>query len=232
MKNFILYITLLFVGIGNSQEINQFDANGNRHGVWKKKFDDTEQIRYEGEFNHGREIGLFKFYKLIKKKSVLTATKEFNDSNLSAKVKFLSSKGKVISEGKMIGKTYVGDWIYYHNNSTKVMTSETYTNEGLLTGKRLVYYKTGQLAEEANYVNGKLEGVSKWISLKNVVLKEFIYENNELHGIAKYHNPKGELLAEGNYKRGKKVGIWKYYENGKLIEEKDFNKISKKKTKQ
>lgn len=218
--------------IGWSQDINQLDANGERHGIWKKNFEGTKQVRYQGEFNHGKEVGEFKFYKLLKKKSVLTATKQFNSEDNSAQVKFLSSRGKVISEGKMLGKLYVGKWTYYHNRTKGVMTLENYNDKGFLEGEKRVFYKGGKVAESANYVNGKLQGESKWLSEKGVVLKAFIYDNDELHGISKYYNGKAELVAEGHYKRGKKAGIWKYYENGKLTEEKDFSKVLKRKKQQ
>jgi len=229
----ITLITLFFITtLVSAQEINQLDTNGERHGIWKKNFEGTKQVRYEGEFNHGKEIGLFKFYKYIKKKSVLTATKQFNNDDNAAYVNFLSSRGKVISEGKMNDKLYVGKWTYYHNNSAKIMTLETYTNEGKLQGKRLVYYEDGQIAEEANYINGSLEGNSNWYSKKGTVIKSFVYENNELHGNAKYFSEEGVMLAEGSYKRGKKTGIWKYYNKGKLVKEKDFTYIPKYKKKQ
>ncbi len=216
-----------------SQDINQFDTNGKRHGIWKKNFDGTNQVRYHGEFAHGKEVGEFKFYKLIKKKSVLTAVKQFNTNDNSAYVKFLSSRGKVISEGKMLGKLYVGEWNYFHNKSDRIMTLEYYNDKGQLQGEKLVYYKDGEIAERANYIDGKLQGESKWYSVKGVVLKAFIYDNNELHGIAQYYNGKNELLAEGHYKRGKKAGLWKYYENGDLTNEKDFSApVNKRKKKQ
>lgn len=227
MNTKAIYLFLFVCSIGWAQEINQFDADGNRHGIWKKNFDGTQQIRYEGEFSHGKEIGLFKFYILVKKKSVLSATKLFNDSDNSAEVKFLTSRGKTISEGKMVGKTYVGKWIYYHKNSDKIMTVETYDDNGVLQGERLVYYDNGQLAEKANYINGKMEGPSEVYSLKGVVLKSFIYESGELHGPTKSFNGKGELLSEGQYKRGKKTGTWKYYENNKLVDEKNFTYVPK-----
>jgi antitoxin component YwqK of YwqJK toxin-antitoxin module len=221
-------ILLFFVCVmGWSQDINQFDAEGKRHGVWKKNFEGTDQLRYEGEFDHGKEIGLFKFYILVKKKSVLSATKLFNANDDSAEVKFLTSRGKTISEGEMVGKTYVGKWIYYHKNSDKIMTIETYDDNGVLQGERLVYYDNGQLAEKANYINGKIEGLSEVYSLKGVVLKSFMYENGELHGPSKSFNGKGEMLSEGQYKRGKKTGIWKFYENNKLIDEKNFTYVPK-----
>jgi antitoxin component YwqK of YwqJK toxin-antitoxin module len=214
-----------------AQNINQFDAEGKRHGIWKKNFEGTEQIRYEGQFYHGKEIGLFKFYILVKKKSILSATKLFNPNDDSAEVKFLTSRGKTISEGKMVGKTYVGKWVYYHKNSDKIMTVETYDDNGVLQGERLVYYDNGQLAEKTTYVDGKIQGRSEVYSLKGVVLKSFIYENGELHGPSKSFNGKGELLSEGQYKQGKKTGVWKFYENNKLIEEKNFSYIPKLKKK-
>lgn len=232
MKHITLIILFFISTSIFAQDINQFDVNGKRHGIWKKTFKATNQVRYLGEFIHGKEIGLFKFYKLIKKKSILTATKQFNENDNTAYVKFLSSGGKVISEGKMNGKIYVGKWTYYHKNSTKIMTDESYDIDGKLHGKRFVYYENGQIAEEANYISGSLERSSKWYSRKGVVVKAFIYENNELHGIAKYYDEEGVILAEGQYKRDKKTGVWKYYSNGKLVKEKDFTYIPKYKKKQ
>ena len=227
MKFTYFYIFLLMSLISFSQGINQFDANGKRHGIWKKTFDGTEILRYEGEFFHGKEIGLFKFYKNIRKKAVLTATKLFNKTDNSAYVTFLSSRGKLISEGKMNGKTYVGEWKYYHKRNDNLLTLEHYNPKGILSGERFVYYENGQIAEKQYYKAGKLDGISVWFSEKNVILKEFIYLNGELNGVSKYYNPKGELITEGQYKKGKKYGIWKYYENGKLIKEKDFTYKSK-----
>lgn len=232
MKTITTTILFLFSTIILSQDINQVDANGERHGNWEKKFTGTDQIRYKGEFNHGKEIGLFKFYELVKKKSVLSATKEFNEDDNIAFVRFLASNGKVISEGKIDGKLNVGQWKYYHKGSDKIMTVENYNDNGQLNGDRIVYYKEGMIAEEANYINGSLEGISKWFSPNGVEIKTFIYEKNELHGIAKYHNDKGEILAEGLYKRGRKTGVWKYFTDGKLVKEEDFTYIPKLKKKQ
>ncbi|WP_034041150.1 toxin-antitoxin system YwqK family antitoxin [Wocania ichthyoenteri] len=222
MKHTFIYLLFFISSLTFAQSINQFDANGKRHGIWKKTFQDTNVLRYEGEFFHGKEIGLFKFYKNIKKKAVLTATKQFNKTDNKAYVKFLSSKGKLISEGQMNGKTYIGEWKYYQNRNDNLLTLEHYNSKGVLDGERFVYYENGQIAEKQTYKNGKLDGISVWYSEKNIVLKEFIYENGELHGVSKYYNPKGELITEGQYKKGKKHGIWKYYENGKLIDKKDF----------
>lgn len=214
-----------------AQETNQLDSNGERHGIWKKYFENTQILRYEGEFNHGKEIGVFKFYKNIRNKPVLSATKLFNANDDIAEVKFLASNGKVISEGQMDGKIYIGTWRYFQKNSDVLLTLEHYNDKGALTGEQLVYYPNSNIAEKRNYVNGKLEGIALWFSSKNVVLKEMVYDNDELHGPAKFYNPKGELVSEGQYKRDKKDGVWKYYESGQLVNEKDFTYIRKYKKK-
>ncbi|WP_282122232.1 toxin-antitoxin system YwqK family antitoxin [Algibacter mikhailovii] len=220
-------IMILCHGVVISQELNAFDADGKRHGSWKKYFDETKLIRYEGQFDHGKEIGTFKFYKKIRNRAVLSATKTFNKNDNTAQVKFLASNGKVISEGTMDGKIYVGTWKYFHKNSDALLTIEHYNNTGVLINERLVYYPNGQIAEKQTYNAGKLEGNAIWYSLKNVVMKHLVYSNGELHGPAKFFNPKGELISEGQYKRDKKDGVWKYYENGKLVREKDFTYIPK-----
>lgn len=227
MKNTIIFLLLSISSIVYSQEINQFDTNGKRHGDWKKTFEGTKAVRYEGQFNHGKEVGLFKFYKYINKKSVLSATKQFNETNNLADVKFFTSKGKVISEGQMDGKKYIGIWNYYHKNSKQLLRTEQYDNNGLQQGELLVYYDNGTIAERSNYKDGKLEGKSVWYNEKAIAVKEFIFENDELHGLSKYYSNEGDLLIEGVYRSGKKHGIWKYYENGKLKEEKDFTRRSK-----
>ncbi|NMH88630.1 toxin-antitoxin system YwqK family antitoxin [Flavivirga algicola] len=216
-------LAILIYGSSFSQSVNQFDENGKRHGIWKKTFKNTNVLRYEGEFSHGKEIGVFKFYKNIRKKPVLTATRTFNENDNKTYVKFFTSRGKLISEGTMDGKLYVGTWKYYQKNSDKLLTLEHYNNKGNLHGERFVYYPDGQVAEKQNYIDGKLDGASTWYSVKDVVLKSFIYVNGELHGDSKFYNPKGELITEGRYKHGKKHGIWKYYENGKLVNQKDFS---------
>ncbi len=227
MKTAFTTLVLFATMLASSQEINKLDANGKNHGIWRKNFENTNVIRYEGEFLHGKEIGLFKFYKNVKNKAVLSATKEFNADNNKAYVKFLASTGKVISEGQMDGKKHIGEWKYYQKTNNRLLILEYYNEAGVLNGERIVNYPNGELAEKQFYKNGKLDGVSVVYSDKNVVLSEVVYVNGELHGPSKYYTPKGEIVAEGAYKKDKKDGVWKYYEDGKLTEEKDFTYVPK-----
>ena len=225
-KTLILLIALVS-SITFAQEINQKDVNGFRHGEWRKNFEGTKVLRYEGQFNHGEEIGTFKFYKNIDGQSVLTATRTFSPNSDLAEVKFYSSTKNLISEGKMRGKTYVGKWIYYHNKSKVVMTEEFYDHKGKLEGLKKTYYLSGQLAQQENYSSGILVGESKWFSESGKVIRVFNYQNGELHGPAKIYDVKGNIEMEGVYQNDRRHGIWKFYKNGKFDKEKDFTRRSK-----
>jgi len=222
MKTIFVYLLLIFVVPAAPQTINQFDDNNERHGIWKKYFDNTNVLRYEGEFNHGKEVGLFKFYQNIGNKAVLVATRDFiKDSNL-ANVKFFTSTGKLISEGQMNGKLYIGEWKFYQKNSKELLILEYYNEEGNLNGDRFVYYKNGEIAEKQHFENGLLNGESLWYTEDKILIKQMIYNNDKLHGLSKFYSSEGQLIIEGTYKDDKKVGVWKYFENGVLVEEQNY----------
>ena len=49
MKKLALILVMFITGLVSAQTSNQFDAEGKRHGIWKKYFDDTvetEKRRY------------------------------------------------------------------------------------------------------------------------------------------------------------------------------------------
>ncbi|WP_179005847.1 toxin-antitoxin system YwqK family antitoxin [Winogradskyella forsetii] len=226
-----LFILTLFLTTANAQKtVNQFDKDGKRHGLWTKNYHKTDQKRYEGVFEHGKEIDSFKFYTLSSGKSVLSAVKVFNEKDSIADVTFLASTKKIISEGKMDGKRFIGEWIFYHKNSSVKMIVENYNDEGLLEGERFVYFKNGELAESANYKNGKLHGESKWFSEKGLLLRHTQYQDGELEGKTINYDANGKKTSEGNYVKSQKKGIWKYYKDGKITKEIDHtnNEVIKK----
>ncbi|GAA4270858.1 toxin-antitoxin system YwqK family antitoxin [Aquimarina gracilis] len=221
MRSTFLFCVLIVTSFSlAAQEYNQFDADGKRHGKWRKRYENSDQIRYEGTFDHGKEVGEFKFYKPSSGDSP-TAIKTFSKDNDTVQIKYYTKKGKVISEGLMFKKDRIGMWTYYHNGSNKVMMTEEY-KLGKLNGQQLTYFENGQLTEKTSFVDGKRQGERVMYSEKGTVLKEFKYDNDQLHGLTKYYDTDGNLIIEGNYKRDRKDGIWKYYENGRLIEQKSY----------
>ena len=184
----LFIFTIILTSISAQTKVNQFDDKGERHGVWKKNYAKTNQLRYEGKFFHGKEIDTFKYYKLKRKKSVLSAIKVFNPDNTKAEGVFMTSKGNVVSKGQMDGRHYIGKWIYYHKDSDKIMIEEFFNKEGLLEGTRIVYFANGKVAEITDYKNGKLNGVSKTFGESGKLLQQSSYANDKLNGPTIYYN--------------------------------------------
>ncbi|WP_299185580.1 hypothetical protein [uncultured Aquimarina sp.] len=221
MRNrFLFFVFTYITAIGYAQKFNSFDVDGKRHGKWQKKYENSDQLRYEGTFDHGKEVGEFKFYKPNSGK-MPTAIKVFSSDSDSVQIKYFTAKGKVISKGKMFGKQRVGVWTYYHKGSSEIMMTEEY-KAGKLDGEQKTYFENGQLTEKIIYTNGKKQGKRIVYSQKGVLIKEFTYVDDQLHGITKYYDVKGKVKIEGTYKRDRKDGVWNYYENGKLLEQKTF----------
>ncbi|HPE82860.1 MAG TPA: toxin-antitoxin system YwqK family antitoxin [Aequorivita sp.] len=224
---FILLFGILFCSIDafSQSEINQMDAQGKRHGVWKKTFEGTHQLRYEGTFEHGKEVGEFKFYCEDCKNQPMVI-KNFTGKDNIADVKYFTVKGKLVSEGKMRDKERIGEWVYYHEKSNNVMTRENYVN-GKLDGKIITYYPNGKITQETTYKNGIKEGEDNYYSPDGILLKKLLYANDQLQGPATYYDAYGNVIIEGFYKEGKKHGLWKYYKNGKIILEETYPKNDK-----
>ncbi|RZJ67426.1 MAG: hypothetical protein EOO50_05410 [Flavobacterium sp.] len=214
VRLFFSCIAILFFAVALAQT-NQNDEQGRKHGLWKGVYEESKRPRYEGTFEHGKEIGTFKFFDDTKAGTVI-ATREFAPDG-SAYTTFYDQKKSKVSEGKVVSREYEGLWKYYHEASTVVMTTENYKN-GKLEGKRTVYYKNGKLAEETTYVAGIKTGPYKKYADNeaNVVLEESVYKNGIIEGPALYRNPDGTIASKGNYVNGEKKGVWEFYEGGKL----------------
>ena len=222
---FLLFIFCgMILSSACAQDINQMDSNGERHGVWKKYFAGTKTLRYEGTFEHGKEVGVFKFY-CQDCKGNPAIVKDFKEDG-SAWVQFYAGK-KLASEGKMIGKERDGEWVYFQKKSKDVMTREFYKN-GMIEGVVTTYYPNGKITEETNYLKGLKEGANNYYSYDGVLLKKLQYKNDLLQGAARYFDAKGNVIIEGQYKNGQKHGLWKYYKNGQLEKEETFPKTNKK----
>jgi len=217
----LLLITFSLYG----QEYNKLDENGLKQGIWKGIYQESKRPRYEGTFEHGKEIGLFKFFDDTKAGTVI-ATREFNAIDQSCYTIFYNQKSNKVSEGKVVNKAFEGEWKYYHEDSTVIMTLEQYVG-GKLNGVRKVFYPSGKIAEEATYVNGQKEGPYKSYTENGVLLEETNYKNGEYDGPAIFRAPSGEIASQGLYKNGKKVGMWKVLEKGKL-KDVNMNKQGKK----
>lgn len=225
MKQLFLAFLILGAFIANAQDkINQLDDKGNRHGLWRGTHKESNRVRYEGTFDHGKETGIFKYFDDTKAGTVI-ATRDFSKGDGSCYAVFYDQKGNKVSEGKLVNKLPEEEWKYYHFESKQLMSQEYY-KDGKLDGVRKVFYKDGTIAEETNYKLGTKVGTSKTYSEKGQLIDSHIYKNGQYDGVASYYDGLGNKMYEGNYVNGKRVGTWKFFEKNKVIKQVKAAKFS------
>lgn len=217
-------LVLIFLNvfcIRAQNNFNKLDEKGKKNGPWKGIYEDTKNPKYEGTFEHGKEVGFFTFFDNTKTKKVI-ATREFNPKDNSAYTIFYDQNKNKVSEGKVVNKLFEGRWNYYHKASKAIMTIENYAN-GKLEGLRSVFYPNGKIAEEINFKDNLKEGICKRYTENGIVIEESAYKNNEYNGTTTFKDSDGNLISKGNFVDGKKAGVWHFYEKGKLSKEENMS---------
>jgi antitoxin component YwqK of YwqJK toxin-antitoxin module len=217
MKLKLFSLLFFFTGILCSQEkINQFDSEGNRTGVWRKEYSNG-RIRYEGQFEAGKEVDVFKYFSELSSDFPILI-KTYSKSSDIATAEFFTEKGVLQSKGEMKGKERIGKWLFYHVDGKTILSEENYEN-GLLNGESKTFFKSGQLTEILHYKSGKLEGNAKRYSDEGVLLEELNYSNGQLNGLATFYDTEGNIIYTGMYENDEKIGEWKFYKDGKTVDE-------------
>ena len=216
----ILTISLFFLSVTSisaQEKVNQYDKNGERTGVWKKYYK-NDRIRYQGQFEAGKEIGVFKFYSMVSSEHPIII-KTFSKDTDIAKVAFFTEEGVLESEGEMNKELRIGKWVFYHKEGKTIISEENYIN-GLLHGVSKTYYKDGKTTEMLFYKEGKLNGNIQRFSDEGVLLDDLNYIDGKLEGLANYYDTFGKLRATGEYENDEKIGDWKYFEDGEKVDQK------------
>ena len=231
MRSIIVFlISLLFSVLHAQTEYNKLDAKGLKHGIWKGVYEESKRPRYQGIFEHGKEVGVFQFFDDTQKGDVI-ATREFNPKDNSAYTIFYDQNKNKVSEGRVVNKLFEGEWKYYHYASPAVMTTENYKN-GKLEGVRTVYFLNGKVAEQITYVNNLKQGAYKKYTENGIVLEESNFKNNEYDGLAIFRNDSGIVVSKGMFTKGLKTGTWEVFENGKLVKKSSTDLSQKSKSQQ
>ena len=230
MFRLILLLSMFFVSVTFAQEVNKFDANGKRHGVWQKYYEGTKKLRYKGQFEHGKEVGTFKFYHRDAKAKHPSCIKEFQKDSDIAVVKYYTSKGSLLSEGKMKGRERTGQWKSYDKDGKTLIDIEHY-EKGKLYGQKVSFYPNGKVLMKQDFVNDVRHGKHQIFAENGQMVKDINYKEGKMHGPFYHYSKKGEKILEGKYDMNKHRGVWKYYKDGKVSKTIDYTKTNNPKEK-
>lgn len=218
----LLALTLLFITEFYAQRVvNQFNSNGEKTGKWEKKYANGN-YRYKGQFLNGKEIGTFYFYTEFNS-ATPAIIKEFNNQNHLCNVRFYTKTGVLESQGEMMKRDRVGQWLYFAPDGKRVVLEENY-KAGKLSGPVKVYYPDGSLTEEVNYLNGLMHGQSIRYTDQGKLVSKIPYAQGKIHGKVYYYDENGIIRETGHYQYGKRVGRWEFYVDGVLTGVEEPNK--------
>ncbi len=209
MIRLITSITLaIFSLAAAAQPFNQI-VNGKKQGQWRKMFENTDIIAYQGQFKDDKPYGTFKYNYGNGNPKAISVFEEGKDVAHTTTF-FPERKGVKLSEGTYVNQQKEGVWTYYHLRGYKT-AEETYV-KGKKHGKCTDFYYDGSVAEVTMWSNDQKEGAWKQLYRRTgQVATESSFSNDLLNGKYKKYNAKGGMVLDGNYKDGLKDGGWKFY---------------------
>ena len=199
----LLLLTTLSV-TGQDQQINQVDAQGRKHGEWKKEYPNGQTI-YSGQFNHGEPVGTFKRYY---PDGTLKAKMEYSTPN-KVYTQLYNKDGKKQAEGIYLNRNKDSTWVIYDEQGN-IVSKENY-NDGTRDGKSVKYYPGGEPAEIINWNSGKKDGMFKQFFDNGEVKMQGRYVEGLLDGYLTLFYPNGYKKVEGKYVENLREGDWVYY---------------------
>ena len=155
-KILLSLILFLFAVNGIAQDHNRTDDKGRRQGLWMD-FYPNGQKRYEGTFKNDKCQGEFKYYD---EQGRLKATNTFDKSGEKALNKTYDTNGTMVATGYYLNQKKDGEWRYFSKENGKMILVED-NKDGKVNGRSLVYYETGTLMMERQFVDGLQEGHTK-----------------------------------------------------------------------
>ncbi|HLP12002.1 MAG TPA: toxin-antitoxin system YwqK family antitoxin [Flavobacteriales bacterium] len=244
-----------------SQEVNRVDENGNKIGKWIEYYGDSKtKIKSETNYRAGVKEGVSKEYdengnllkleqfengivndsaqefvfidirtvfhengtpKLVggyannKKQGIF---REYDSNGDSAKVinSFIYDQDIMLSEGIIDNSgVYRGPWKIYY--TTGELKEEGEYLDGVKEGEWKYYYRNGAIEQKGKYVKGKIHGPWYWFYTNGKKHREETYRYGKEEGITTEYDSVGNVITRGEYLAGLKDGEW-YYDLGDHIE--------------
>jgi antitoxin component YwqK of YwqJK toxin-antitoxin module len=194
-------------------KLNQYDENGKKHAYWKE-YHPNKKMRYEGQFNHGIQFGLFNHYY---DNGVMKGSFNYFNDGQNASAHLYHPNGKRMAQGNYKNQKKDSLWIYYHISGYQI--AEEFYHMGEKHGTAKVFFEDGAILEESNWKNGKQDGVWKENYYQSRKPKFIInYKDGLRDGETQFFYESGSIKGSGFYKKSHRDGSWTYYkEDGSLL---------------
>ena len=229
-------ITFLLYNNGylrSQEKVNRFSSKGKKTEKWLEYWSGSTKLKEEGNYSNGKKNGLFKIYdrkgqfarietykngiiqeeytnqvldvqKKIDKDGKIKSIESFSNGKKQGIFKEYGTKGEIISSVVYENDIKVGEGII--------------TGSGKYKGKWKIYYTTGELKAEGEYLNGYKDGKWKYYFLTGELEQEGIYKKNLVSGEWIWYFKNGSVKRQEYYRKGREDGrSIEYSEEGGII---------------
>ena len=205
---YFIIFTILLSNFSFSQSINQVDQQGKKQGEWKKYYEKSGRVLYEGRFKDDKPTGVFRFYYETGSKKALI---DHNLTSGRSLANYFHPNGQLMSGGIFRNQMKDSTWITFTESGVVSEISNYQNNE--LNGPFTSFYisglenATGRIPYiKSNYKNGKLDGEYSELFMDGRKKLYCFYIDGKLNGLYIEYHRNGKKSSLTRYKNGIKHG--------------------------
>lgn len=205
---YFIIFTILLSNFSFSQSINQVDQQGKKQGEWKKYYEKSGRVLYEGRFKDDKPTGVFRFYYETGSKKALI---DHNLTSGRSLANYFHPNGQLMSGGIFRNQMKDSTWITFTESGVVSEISNYQNNE--LNGPFTSFYisglenATGRIPYiKSNYKNGKLDGEYTELFMDGRKKLYCFYIDGKLNGLYIEYHRNGKKSSLTRYKNGIKHG--------------------------
>ena len=228
----ILLIKQYDMGVVNKkEEINRFDSDGKKVGVWKEYYENGK-IKLEQTFFHGEKDGISKKYdkkgKLQELESFDKGKRKSNNFSLGIELTEIKFKDGLYAKGVLVKNRKNGLFKVYDNSNKELYCifykSDTLVYKGRFdsinnkTGEWLYFWPNGNIKKSGKYVLNEKNNEWKYFYENGSIQQKGNYVKNKPHGTWEWWYESGQKRRMEDYENGKEKGfVYEYDTTGKVI---------------
>lgn len=186
----------------DNDSLNQTDAQGRKHGLWKKYEGGT--LVYRGQFDHGRPVGIFERY--YEEGSLQAKILYGVGGKATAKI-YYPETGDLMAEGNYIDQERDSVWNFYGEDGG-LASRESY-DHGKKHGMTTIFFGDGSVSEEVLYRDNVKNGLWKqYYPNGHLQMEATVVDGVSYEGKFTTYYDDGIKRTEGKYVDGNREGSW------------------------
>lgn len=208
----------------DAQEINRLDENGNKSGKWVEYYNnDKTKVKTEINYKSGVKDGVSKEYDESGNLKLLEKYENGVENDSLQEFVFIDIRTEYHDNGtpRLVGgyanEKKQGIFREYDKDSGKIINAFVYEqdvkmsegiidNYGTYKGNWKLYYPTGEVKAEGNYVDGIKDGEWKYYYTNTALEQKGKYVKGKVHGTWVWYYANGKKRREETFRYGKEEG--------------------------